>query len=237
MLLTGFRDLDLDLDMVTGLWYTNVTNIGSLFWFWGFKEHPCSLTHSLRPWRMLEASDCGLLSWSWFGYGHWSLIYSWSEFLLFILILKVQRTSMSFKAWFGALEDAGGSLLRFRIMSWYGYDHWSLIYPCFEFWLFILILKVQRTSMSFKSWFWSLNDARCSWLGLGILILIWHLVCHYCHLLPLSATFCHFLPLFVTFCHFCHLLQLFDTFATLVAFATFCCFCRVHESSVQILAI
>ena len=128
--LTEVWHLDLDLDMVTGLWYTNVTNIGSIFWFWGFKEHPCSLTHSLRPWRMLEASDCGLLSWSWFGYGHWSLIYSWSEFLLFILILKVQRTSMSFKTWFGALKDAEG--------SWPGSGIWILI------WIWLMIFDTHN---------------------------------------------------------------------------------------------
>ena len=42
-------------------------------------------------------------------YGHRFLVHSCSKFLLSILILKVQRTSMSFKYSFGALEDAGGS--------------------------------------------------------------------------------------------------------------------------------
>merc|ERR1711954_442667 len=37
----------------------------------------------------------------------------------------------------------------------------------------ILILKVQRTSMSFKSSFGALEDAGGSWPGFGILILIW----------------------------------------------------------------
>ena len=42
-----------------------------------------------------------------------------------------------------------------------------------KFWLSILILKVQRTSMSFKSSFLDLEDAGGSWLGFGIFILIW----------------------------------------------------------------
>ena len=37
----------------------------------------------------------------------------------------------------------------------------------------ILNLKVQRTSMSFKSPFGALEDAKHSWLGFDILILIW----------------------------------------------------------------
>merc|ERR1711954_615124 len=42
-----------------------------------------------------------------------------------------------------------------------------------NFWLSILILKVQRTSMSFKSSFGALEDAGGSCLGFGILVLIW----------------------------------------------------------------
>ena len=80
-----------------------------------------------------------------------------------ILKLKVQRTSRSFKSFFGALEDAGGP--DWGLASWFRYGHWSLIHPWF--WLSILILKVQRTSMSFKSWFWALVGAEGSWLGFG----------------------------------------------------------------------
>ena len=49
-----------------------------------------------------------------------------SLFQLFILILKVQRTSMSFKSWYGALEGTGGSWLGFciLIMIWI----WSLVF-------------------------------------------------------------------------------------------------------------
>merc|ERR1711954_293590 len=42
-----------------------------------------------------------------------------------------------------------------------------------NFWLSILILKVQRTSMSFKSSLGAIEDAGGSCLGFGILILIW----------------------------------------------------------------
>ena len=102
--------------MVTGLWYTHILNFGSLSWFWRCKEHPCPLSPHLGLWRTLEVPDWGLASWYWFGYGHWSLVHPYAEFWLSILILKVQRTSMSFKSWFGALEDAGGSWLGFGIL-------------------------------------------------------------------------------------------------------------------------
>ena len=107
---------DLDLDMVIDLWYTNDSNFGSLSWFWRCKEHPCPLSPHLGLWRMLEVPDWGLASWSWFGYGHWSFIQPWSEFWLSILILRVQRTLMSFKSSFGTLEDARGCWLGFDIL-------------------------------------------------------------------------------------------------------------------------
>ena len=39
--LTRVWHFDLDLDMITGLWYTHDPNSGSLSWFWRCKEHPC----------------------------------------------------------------------------------------------------------------------------------------------------------------------------------------------------
>ena len=68
----------------------------------------------------------GLASWLWFGYGHLHLIDPWSKFWLSILILKVQRTSMSFKSSVLALEDGGGSWLGFGILIviWI----WSLVF-------------------------------------------------------------------------------------------------------------
>ena len=151
---------------------------------------------------MLEVPDWDLASWSWFGYGHWSLFHQCSRFWLYILIFNVQRSSMSFNSLLGELEDTECSWLGFgilifiwiwsmifetplfkilalyleikvkrtsmsfkswfgtwrtlevpdwRLAFWYGfgYGHWSLIHPWSEFWLPILILKVQRTSMSF----------------------------------------------------------------------------------------
>ena len=106
----------LDLDMVTGLWYTHYQNISSLSWFWRHKENPCPLSPHLGLWRMMEIPDWDLASWSLFGYDHSSLIYPWSKFWLSILILKVQRTSMSFKSSFGDLEDAAGFWLGFGIL-------------------------------------------------------------------------------------------------------------------------
>ena len=50
--------------------------------------------------------------------------------------------------------------------------YWSLIHTS-KFWISILILKVQRITMSFKSWFGALEEARGSWLGFAIFILIW----------------------------------------------------------------
>ena len=159
--------------MVTGLCYNYDPNFGSLSLFWRCKEHLCPLSPYLGLQRMLEISDLGWASWSWFGYGHWSLIYPWYKFGLSILILKVQRTSMSFKSWFGALEDAGGSWLGFGILIliWL----WSLVFgsPMSQNCLFSLIFEVKRSSMSFKSWLGALEDAGGSWLGFGVLISIW----------------------------------------------------------------
>ena len=96
--LTGFWHLDLDLDMVIGLWYTNDPNFGSLSWFWRCKEHPCPLSPIYELWWGLGVPDCGLASWSWFGYVHCFFIYPYSEFCFSLWILKVQITPMSLKS-------------------------------------------------------------------------------------------------------------------------------------------
>ena len=122
---------------------------------------------------MLEVSDWGLTCWFRFGYDHWSLICPWSEFWLSILIWKVQGISMSLSLdlglWWG-LEVPDWGLASWY---WFGYGHWSLVHPYSKFWLSILILKVQRTCMSFKSSFGACEDTEGSWLGFRILILIW----------------------------------------------------------------
>ena len=129
--------------MFTGLWYTNDLNFGSLSWFRRRKEHPWPLRSDLGLWRTLEGFDLGLASWSRFEYGHWSLTHPWSEFWLSILILKVQRTSMSFKSWFGTLEDAGGSWLGFGILIliWI----YSLVFDISLIWILALYLDFEGT--------------------------------------------------------------------------------------------
>ena len=49
----------------------------------------------------------------------------------------------------------------FASWSWSTYGNWFLVHPWSKFWISILILKVQRTSMYFKSSF----GAGGSWLG------------------------------------------------------------------------
>ena len=128
--------------MVTVLWYNYITNFGSLSGFWRCKEHPSPLSSEMGLLRMLEVPDWGLESWSWFGYCHWSLIYLWSKLWLSILILKVQRTSMSFESSLWALEDAGGSWLGFGILMliWI----WSLAFGRPTLWILALYLDFWR---------------------------------------------------------------------------------------------
>ena len=87
--------------------------------------------------------------------------------------LKVHRTTVSFKSYLLTLMGAGGSWLGFGILILI--QIWSLALgtQMFRILVLYLILKVQRTSMSFKSWFVALDDAGGSLLGLGIVILIW----------------------------------------------------------------
>ena len=80
---------------------------------------------------------------------------------------------MSFKSWLRVSGDSGVPVLGLGSWSWFGYGHWSLITPRSKFWLTILILKVQRISMSLKSWIWGLESKLDSLLGYGIVILIW----------------------------------------------------------------
>ena len=116
-----------------------------------------------------------------------------SEFGLSILILMVQGTSMSFKSWFGALEDAGGSWLGFGIwiMTWI----WSLIFdtPMLNFFALHLDFEGGKITYVLKSRFGIFDDAGCSWLGFYILIFIsiWSLVS--------GPTMFHFLATYLAF--------------------------------------
>ena len=53
----GVWNLDIDLDIVSGLWYTHITNFGSLYRFQRCNEHPYPLSPHLGLWRMMEAPD------------------------------------------------------------------------------------------------------------------------------------------------------------------------------------
>ena len=122
---------------------------------WGFGSlfdldivtSPCPFSPLLDLWRTLEVPDWGLGSWSWFGYGHWSLMHPWSKYLDFLLILKVQRTYMSFKYFLGLWRTLEVPDWGLASWSWFGYGHWSLIYPLPEFWLL--------------SWFWRCKEHPC----------------------------------------------------------------------------
>ena len=151
--------------MVTGFRYTNCPYFGPLSWFCRCKEHSWPLSPELGLFIVLVVHDWGLGSLSWFGYCHWSLLNPCSKFWLSILILNVQRKSMSFKSGFGALVGAGGSWLGFGILIliWI----WSLVFdtPIFQILVSILILKskeleVPDWSSASRSWFghsqWSL---------------------------------------------------------------------------------
>ena len=73
----------------------------------------------------------------------------------------------------GALGDAVCYLLGLKYLPGYGHCHWPMIDPWYKFLLPLLILKVQRTYMS-----WDFDDVGGSWLGFWILtlIVIWSLV-------------------------------------------------------------
>ena len=124
--LTRVWHLNVNLNMGTSLWNTHVPNFGCLSCLWRCKENPCPLSPDMELWRTLEVPDWGSESDSWIGYGHWSLTHPCFYFWLNILILKMQRTSMAFKSWLGAMEDAGDSWLKFGILIliWI----WSLVF-------------------------------------------------------------------------------------------------------------
>ena len=113
----------------------------------------------------------GLASWSWFGYGPWSLIHWWSKFWLYLGFEGAKNIQVLQVLIWGI-----GRHCRFLTGVWQ-LDHDSDMVP--SLWYTddtnfgsILVLKVKRTSMSFRSWFGALKDAGGSWLGFGNFILI-----------------------------------------------------------------
>ena len=108
-LLTEGWHLYFDLDMVTGLSYTHVSNFCSPSWFWRCKEQPCPLSPHLGLWRLLEVPD-----WGW----HLDLALDmvtdlWyttdPNFSFLSSFWGCKEHPCPFRSWFGALEDAGGS--------------------------------------------------------------------------------------------------------------------------------
>ena len=137
------------------------------------KEHACPLSPIYGLWLGLEVPDWGLASWSWFGYGHWFFIYLYSNFWLHLDFLRCREhpwpLNPDLKLWWG-LEVPDWCLTSW---SWFGNNHWSLIYLDSEFGLSNLNLKLQRIAMSFRFWLGALVGSGGSWLGFGILMVIW----------------------------------------------------------------
>ena len=122
---------------------------------------------------MLEVPDWGSASSSWFGYGHWPVTHPWSEFWLSILILKVQRTSMSFKPWLRALVGAEGSWLGFGILILIlirSLVFGSLIWfqRCKENHVLQVLICSFGGCWRFLSWVWHL------YLDLGMVNILWY---------------------------------------------------------------
>ena len=116
-------------------WNTHFPNYGSLSWFWRCREiHVLQvLIWSFRGrWRFLTGFGILILIWI------RSLVFNTPKIRIWpsILILKVQRTPMTFKSSFLALEDAGG--------SWLGFDTsilisiWSLVFDIPMIWILAL---------------------------------------------------------------------------------------------------
>ena len=112
--MTGVWHPDIDLDMVTGLWYTRDLSFGSLSWFWRRKQHAAG-------------------SWLWFDI----LIFIWISSLVYDILmfwilapnpdLRGQRTPCPLSPDLGLwrmLEVPDPGLASW---SWFGYGHWSSI--------------------------------------------------------------------------------------------------------------
>ena len=143
---------------------------------WRRKENQCPLCLDLGLWRMLNLLDWDMASWSWFRYGHRSFVHPCSKFWLSIFILKVQRTSMSFKSWFGALEDAGCFLLGLGIFILI--EIWSLVFNkhMFQIWALYLDFEGSKNIHVLKALIWGFGGCwrflTWIWLLLSALALI-----------------------------------------------------------------
>ena len=157
--------------MVTGHWYTQVPNFGSLSWFWRCKEHPCPLSPYLGLWWGLEVPNWGLASWSWFVYGHWSLTHSSFKFEFW----RYKEHPCPLSPYLGLWRTLEVSDWWLVSWSWFRYGHWDLIYPCSKFLFPILIWRGKEHSCpispDFGLW-WRLEVpdwgfSPCSWIVYG----------------------------------------------------------------------
>ena len=147
------------LDMVTGLWCTHDPNFCSLSIFLRFKEHTCHLSPHLGLRWMLEVPHLGLVSWSWFGYGLWSLVFDTPICLILALYLGFEgsKRSMSCKSSFESLEGTWGSWLGIciLILIWI----WSLVFhtPMIRIWAFNLDFEGAKNSHVLEVLIWGFD--------------------------------------------------------------------------------
>ena len=141
MFMTGAGNPDLVLDTVTCLWYIHDLIFGCLHWFWRCKELPCPLSLNWG-FKILEVPDCDLDSWYWFGYG---------TCLWYIHVLN-----------FGCLHLFWDCKEHSLNPDWPIGGHWRFLTKILDldldlggftglwytkYWLYTMILKMQRTSM------------------------------------------------------------------------------------------
>ena len=134
--------LDLDLDMITGLWYTQAPNFGSLPWFWRCKEHQCTLSPHLGLWRTLEVLtgvwhldfDLDMITSLWYTHDKNFCSLSW--------FWRCKEHPCPLCSYFGLWRTLEVSDWDFSPWYLFGYGHWSLTLPCSEIWVSIMILKV-----------------------------------------------------------------------------------------------
>ena len=132
-----------------------------------------SFKSQLGLWRMMTNFVRDMPFSTKFGYCQLSFLHQCLNIWLCKLILKVQRKFISFKSELENLRMLEAPYSGLASSSWFWYGCLYLIHQWYKFWLSILILKVQRTYISSKSWFVVFEDAGGSWLEFDIFISIW----------------------------------------------------------------
>ena len=99
-----------NLNMVTGLWYTNIPNFGSLSWFWRCKEHPCPFRSWF--WALEDTGGswlgCGILLFIWI----WSLVFDTQIFQIVALYLDYEGSK---------------NIYVFQVLSWDFAGDWRFL--------------------------------------------------------------------------------------------------------------